>query len=230
MNRFNVLASSAAIAGLAIAASAPAGVITISSSTPTVDGGDIANLTWTGTATDKTFSDATNPGQTFTTGNDAGYTLNSLSYQVNSTSAAGTGARTWTLRVVKITGGNNTTTETIEVGSTDAGGTPWSPGDWFTFSLATPIALDPNTLYGFDVEHTAGGDWGNGIPYFRYNNSVDAVAGAYRYTKADGDPATINDDASRDRVFHVDLDVVPEPGSLALLGLGGLLIARRRRG
>lgn len=28
----------------------------------------------------------------------------------------------------------------------------------------------------------------------------------------------------------VSLDVVPEPGSLALLGLGGLLIARRRRG
>ena len=28
---------------------------------------------------------------------------------------------------------------------------------------------------------------------------------------------------------NVNIDVVPEPGSLALLGLGGLLIARRRR-
>ena len=32
------------------------------------------------------------------------------------------------------------------------------------------------------------------------------------------------------RVDNIALDAVPEPGSLALLGLGGLLIARRRRG
>ena len=44
-----------------------------------------------------------------------------------------------------------------------------------------------------------------------------------------------NNDGRQDGQFTMDnvqltQDVVPEPGSLALLGLGGLLIARRRRG
>lgn len=42
-------------------------------------------------------------------------------------------------------------------------------------------------------------------------------------------PPTVNN-ASEAQVNAVQLRVVPEPGSLALLSLGGLLIARRRRG
>jgi hypothetical protein len=41
------------------------------------------------------------------------------------------------------------------------------------------------------------------------------------------------DGGGRDQIFdniRITYDAVPEPGSLALLGLGGLLIARRRRG
>jgi hypothetical protein len=47
----------------------------------------------------------------------------------------------------------------------------------------------------------------------------------------DSDPLFGGDVAntSEDNFYSIDVSPVPEPGSLALLGLGGLLIARRRR-
>lgn len=51
------------------------------------------------------------------------------------------------------------------------------------------------------------------------------------FTGISGDTLTVALDANgNDGISAIQIIEVPEPGSLALLGLGGLLIARRRRG
>ncbi|MDT8390707.1 MAG: autotransporter-associated beta strand repeat-containing protein [Lentisphaeria bacterium] len=191
------------VAFLFAAVSALAGTLTISGTTPTVDGGDIGNLIWTDTATFKFWTDTPNPGQSFTTGSAAGYKLNAYSTQA---SGSGTPAstRNYSLRVVGIDGANTTTLAT----DTFSTNTAWSAGDWFTWTLATPVLLSANTLYGVDVEHTSGGSWSNGIPYMRINSSNDIPNGFY-YERTDGDPSTLSATTGRERIFHVDMDAIP---------------------
>jgi len=51
------------------------------------------------------------------------------------------------------------------------------------------------------------------------------------FTGVSGDTLTVSLDAvGNDGISAIQIIEVPEPGSLALLGLGGLMIARRRRG
>ena len=213
------------IAGIALAGSASGALIGISTTAPTVDGADQGNTTYSSSL--KTWSDTSNHGQSFTTGGDAGYYLNSVSFQVQGASKAGAtpGTRTFDLRLVSISG-ISTTTVALETGHTYSG--PWAAESWFTFTFDAPVLLAGSSQYGIDIEQTGGGDWGNGITYFRYNSS-DVHAGGSRYSRADGDPSSLSANLSHDLVFHADMTAVPEPGSLALMSLGGLLIIRRRR-
>lgn len=211
--------------------------VLISSNAPTVDEADIANLIWDNNPGDeKLFSDTANPGQSFTTGSDpSGYTVSSFSMQVNRDSDMTTGynARTWNIRVVEIDGSNNTNTLSFETGHAQAAGM-FSVGDWFTWTLFTPVSLSANTLYGIDVEHVTGSDWQKGLPYMRREGNDYAGGSLYQRSggvNGDGDQASINPNTGRDFIFHINLAsaAVPEPTAFSMLGLASIFLTMRRR-
>ena len=162
-----------ALAGIGlIAACLPshAAVLSFSTGAPTVNGADISSFT--GTTSDAgnvlngddsgtyVANDQGAQGQTFTTGSNlGGYTLSAVTLQhvnystffnLNSTSSL------FTVRVGTVAAGafGSLASETA------ASGGPGNPGGFtnangsslfLTFTLATPITLSPNTVYGFDV-------------------------------------------------------------------------------
>ena len=217
------------VAAGAFVAASNAAVITISNTMPAVSGPDIFS-----TASDRdekwfAGSGASNGlGQTFLTGNDAGYTISAYSLQVRTASEENVGAMDFTLRVGTLSGTTFTPLATTTNLSKPANMT-WASGDWFTFTFDSPVALSPNTTYAVDVEMNSAGDWHGGIPYMYYKNS-DVYADGIKYSFNSGDTTTVSAASSQDRAFVVDLaTVVPEPASLAM-GLFGMtmLLARRR--
>lgn len=199
--------------------------ISISSTAPTIDGADQGNLTWSTTASDSYWTDRPNPGQSFTTdANSSGYTLNSFSFQLNSTRTASS-TLNYNIRVVSISGTDSTTI-------TNLTGETWNgvhnSGDWITYTFDTPISLAANTQYGVDIQHVSGGAWQDGITSLRRNGNT--FAGGARYTRGDGDPVAISN-TSNDMIFHVDMTavLVPEPSAALLSGLGVMLLLRRRK-
>lgn len=109
----------------------------------------------------------------------------------------------------------------------------WDPdklgtGTWVYFGFDTSVQLAPNTQYGFDVTVVLA-DWG----YFFETAGVDYgsyIGGsAYSTGTANGTNSLFLEEvyADGDHTFVVEL--VPEPATIALLGLGGLVLIRRKR-
>jgi hypothetical protein len=100
-------------------------------------------------------------------------------------------------------------------------------GTWVYFELDSPVALAPNTQYGFDVTVILGG-WG----YFFETagvNGGDAYLGGAAYQSTGGANGTnslyLDTIWDGDHTFVVAM--VPEPFTMVLLGLGGLLACRK---
>ncbi len=199
-----------------------AGSVGVSSYTPVVNGEDIANLTTASPGGEKVWSDATNPGQSFTTGSGGG-TLNAFSFQLNVDSTAGRtpAGMNYTIRVVAMDGSGNTTTLVSESDIVyDAGA--WAVDDWLTWTFDTPVTLLPDTLYGVDLEHVNGGAWGDGITYLRRDGAA-GYADGNAYKRSDGDPST-TDSPNGDMIFHVDIESSgpPPPSDGGAIGVEGI--------
>ena len=198
-----------------------AATISISSTAPTVDGADIANLTGgTDAGGDQGHIWGNRPlqGQSFTTGSNAGgYQINSVTLRSRSTT---TGA-TFNVVLGSLSGGVMTqigSTETASPGS-------YSNGQYITFNFDTPLTLAANTSYGFL--------WGSTGTGFITDNSANdtAYGGGSAISSGANNVVDLNNVVNRtvDRVFHIDLVAIPEPSAALLALLGGLFLLRRRR-
>jgi hypothetical protein len=104
-------------------------------------------------------------------------------------------------------------------------------GTWLRFGLGTPLTLGANTTFGFDVSSPSSFG-GYGVqPFFEaLGTSSDVLGGGIAYSS--GANGSGGDDilTSRvgDRVFLLEMTLVPEPSMFALAGLGLAMLLRRR--
>ncbi len=190
-------------------------------------------------------------GQTFTTGNDVGgYQLNAITLQhVNydtfwslDTGWNGYNAGGFEVQIGTIAAGVFTplaSDTALMDASAPANANPGTgSAQYATLTLSSPVNLNASTVYGFAVFSSNDGttDPFNG-PYFETNGdgttSDNYTAGEAFGLAASGAFPPVTDTVisqTGDRVFHLDMVVVPEPATVGMVGIGaGLLLMHRRR-
>jgi len=222
-----------ALTAITSVGAANAATISVSTTAPTVDGSDQANLV-ASTGGLSIYGDRPVQGQTFTTSADAGQSLLSLTVAISEGTGTPDIFEGWKDYLVRFgtvdTLSSGTLTPIYEEVTRQNDDLSLNDEHYHTFIFDTPIALAANTTYAFDIG-VAGSQngWPDGIPSLR--RSGDSYAGGQRYQGAQTNQADTNygiNGTSGDILFHADI-AVPEPGSLALLGLGGLMMIKRRR-
>ncbi|MEZ5300746.1 MAG: choice-of-anchor R domain-containing protein [Verrucomicrobiales bacterium] len=225
-------AFAACAAGIALAAfPVQAATVSLSTTAPTVDGADIANLdlgtSFADFGTSFLWTDRPARGQTFVTGADPnGYTLSGITLIADRDALE---TASYTIRIGTVTG----TAFSPVASETATIGMDIIENDYVSFILDTPIALDPSTTYGFDAGLSSP-DGGFSNHGWALLNNPGGFAGGTAYNSGGSGVggATISS-LNQDRLFHLDIaavPAVPEPSRALLACLGGLgLIARRRR-
>ena len=194
-----------------------AGTVSVSSSAPVVNGSDIVNNSGgsdAGGDQGHVWSNRPHQGQSFTTGaNPGGYLLKAVTMKnLNNSVSSGP---TFNLIVGRLTGSGSPEVMT-QIGTTETGVAPsYSPNQYLTFTLATPLPLDPGTRYGFL--------WGSaGQGFVSVNNLDDAAyADGTALSSGDNNSANLSNVILRnvDRVFHLDMDAAVAPGTADLINL-----------
>jgi len=179
---------------------ANAAVLTVGTTAPTIDGLDIANLA-AATTHEKLWSDTRAIGQTFTMGSQDAV-LNAITLQSWSASPP---TKNYTLTVGDVSGTsyNAFATESGIVQSVNS-----VAGDYWTFTLDTPVTLSANALYGFDLAmNSSTTGWGSGIPYRAVTGDLYADGQQFRSQINAQSTPTIST-IGGDKVFHLDLAAV----------------------
>ncbi len=100
---------------------------------------------------------------------------------------------------------------------------------WVTLNITNALAAGPFTPIGGDSQNLGFGFWGTDIPFV-----IDASGHIVFDADAIGEydvKLTLHDSAGAFLAESaIVIDVVPAPGAVALLGFGGLIATRRRRG
>ena len=174
-----------------------------SATAPSVNGLDIANYGAV-TGNEKWFAENSDAGavkgQTFTTGS-VPVLLKSITYQVTASQKAEP-TKNYTIRVGTVSG----TTFTQIHSETATQTFTWNGGEYMTWTFDTPVALNPNTLYGVDVGMTSSTSaWQTGIPYI--NVTANAYSGGQRYKSGTSGigTGTLAFTSTSDRIFHLEL-------------------------
>lgn len=97
-----------------------------------------------------------------------------------------------------------------------------SGGDFITIDLGSTLALNENANYGFLLSWDTSS--GNDVFFAVGNGSASTYADGRLWI---GNESSTN--AAQDLTFYLHGTAVPEPGSLAFIALGGVLVLRRRR-
>lgn len=212
-------------------------VLTAGATVPSVGVNDQASLNDLaaipgGSFNSQAFSDnAGPPGQTFTTGSASGYQLTAFSFK--GAAAGGTnygnfapGVTTWSVRISTVSG--TVLTPVTVVNNILHPAEALQGNEWFTWSFTGGdlLTLNGSTTYAFEAYSTAG------YLGFDASDTNTAYAGGTSFNSNSTNRSfggTTLQDRLYDRTFVASLAVVPEPSSVSLLGLMGLLVNARRR-